>query len=365
MKKKLDFQKLRTISLYVLSGAALIALLFAGVLNKAYSSNTDLTSLDVNDTRISTDKLTELYVVADLSNALNLASAGDVAYNYVATSSLYEIGQASIGTGKLEKNITTDTSNFSRGVISYVVSEGETMEDIADKFGLTTDQIRWSNDLKTTDIEEGDTLYLTKNVSGIVYTVKEDDTLESIADTYGSTAEDIMHLNDIEVSGISEGMRIAIEGGTLPEEERPEYVAPTPVVRPTTTYYYTTVGASGSRLTLTVVNSSLWLSGPYASGQCTSYAWSMRPDLPGTLGNAYSWAANAAAAGFPVDHNPQPGDVFQSMEGYYGHVGYVVDVNDDGTILIREMNYNYRAGVVTESLISASAASSFNYIHYK
>ena len=132
MKKKLDFQKLRTISLYVLSGAALIALLFAGVLNKAYSSNTDLTSLDVNDTRISTDKLTELYVVADLSNALNLASAGDVAYNYVATSSLYEIGQASIGTGKLEKNITTDTSNFSRGVISYVVSEGETMEDIAD-----------------------------------------------------------------------------------------------------------------------------------------------------------------------------------------------------------------------------------------
>ena len=361
MKKKLDFQKLRIISLYVLSGALIVAALFAGILNKAHSSNVDLTSLDVNDAKISTDKLSELYVVADLSDALNLASAEDVAYNYVATSSLYNIGQTSIGSGKIEKNITTDTSKFSRGVISYTVSAGETMEDIAYKFGLSTDQIRWSNGLKTTSISEGDTLYLTKNISGIVYTVKADDTLESIANTYGSTVENIKHLNDIEVSGISEGMRIAIEGGTLPEKERPEYVPPAPVV--TTTYRYTTSGSGGARLTLTVIDGSLWLSTPYTSGQCTSYAWYMRQDLPGNLGNAYSWAANAAAAGFPVDNSPQAGDVFQTTSGYFGHVGYVVAVNDDGTILVRELNYNYRAGVLTESLISASAVSSFNYIH--
>ena len=361
MKKKIDFQKLRTISLYLLSGAAIVALIFAGALNKTHSSNVDLTSLDIHDTQISTDQLSELYVVADLSDALNLASAEDVAYNYVATSSLYNIGQTSIGTGKLEKNITTDTSNFSRGVISYVVSAGETMESIANKFGLTTDQIRWSNKLKTTAISEGDTLYLTKNISGIVYTVKAGDTLESIAEKYGSTAENIKHLNDIEISGVSEGMRIAIEGGTLPEKERPEYVPPAPV----TTYYYTTSGGGASRLTLTVINSSLWISGPYVSGQCTSYAWYMRQDLPGTLGNAAAWAANARAAGFPVDNNPQPGDIFQSASGWYGHVGYVVAVNGDGTILIREMNYNYRAGVVTESLISAATARGFNYIHHK
>lgn len=364
MKKKIDFQKLRTISLYLLSGAAIIAILFAGALNKTHSSNVDLTSLDVNDAQISTDKLSELYVVADLSDALNLASAEDVAYNYVAASSLYNIGQTSIGNGKLEKNITTDTSNFSRGVITYNVSAGETMESIASKFGLTTDQIRWSNKLKTTSISEGDVLYLTKNISGIVYTVKAGDTLDSIAEKYGSTVENIKHLNDIEISGITEGMRIAIEGGTLPETERPEYVPPAPV-RPTTTYYYTTAGAGGSRLTLTVIQTNLWLPGPYTSGQCTSYAWYMRQDLPSTLGNAYSWAANAAAAGFPVDHNPQPGDVFQNNSGYWGHVGYVVAVNPDGTILIREMNYNYRAGVLTESLVSAAAASSFNYIHYR
>lgn len=362
MKKKIDFQKLRTISLYVLSGALIIAGLFVGIINKTHSSTVDLTSLDVNDAKISTDKLSELYVVADLSDALNLASAEDVAYNYVATSSLYNIGQTSIGSGKIEKNITTDTSKFSRGVISYTVSAGETMETIANKFGLTTDQIRWSNGLKTTTISEGDMLYLAKNVSGIVYTVKSGDTLETIAEKYGSTAENIKHLNDIEISGVTEGMRIAIEGGTLPEKERPEYVPPAPVV---TTYYYTTSGSGGARLTLTVINSSLWLSTPYTSGQCTSYAWYMRQDLPSNLGNAYSWAANAAAAGFPVDNNPRAGDVFQTTSGYFGHVGYVVAVNPDGTILVRELNYNYRAGVLTESLISASAVHNFNYIHYR
>lgn len=363
MKKKINFQKIRTILIYLLTSAAILGVLFVGILDKRNNSNVDLTSLSVNDTKISTDQISELYVVADLSDALNLASATDVAYNYVATSALFNVGQTAIGSGKIEKNITTDTSNFSRGVITYTVSAGESMEDIANKFGLTTDQIRWSNKLKTTSISEGDTLYLTKNVSGIVYTVKEGDTLESIAEKYGSSAEDIKHLNDIEVSGISEGMRIAIEGGTLPEKERPEYVPPAPVTY--TTYAYTTSGSSASRLTLTVINSSLWLSGPYTSGQCTSYAWYMRQDLPGTLGNANTWAANAAAAGFPVDRNPQPGDIFQTSSGWYGHVGYVVAVNSDGTILIREMNFNYRAGVVTESLISASTVGNFLYIHHK
>ncbi len=364
MKKKIDFQKLRTILLYLLSGAAIIAILFVGMLDKSNKSNIDLTALSLSDTNISTDQISELYVVADLSDALNLASAEDVAYNYVATSALYAIGQTSSGSGKIEKNTIVDTSSFSRGVITYTVAEGEDMDAIAAKFGLTTDQIRWSNKLKNKSISAGDTLYLTKNVSGIVYTVKEGDTLESIAEKYGSTAENIKHLNDIEVSGISEGMRIAIEGGTLPEKERPEYVPPAPTY--TTTYYYTTSGNGASRLTLTVINSSLWISGPYTSGQCTSYAWYMRQDLPGTLGNASAWAANARAAGFDVRYgDPRPGDVFQTSSGWYGHVGYVVAVNDDGTILVREMNYNYRAGVVTESLISAGTARSFNYIGYR
>lgn len=367
MKKKLNIKKAIPTLSYILAGAVILAVVFFGTMDKTNTNSTlSLNAVSPEKSKISVDQISELYVVADLSNALNLASAEDVAYNYVTTTTIYNIGQSSAdgSTGGIDKPSIIDTSKFSTGVMTYTVQEGDTMDSIAAKFGLTTDQIRWSNKLKkVTDISAGDTLYLTKNISGIVYTVKEDDTLESIASTYGSTVEMIKHMNDLENSELSEGMRIAIEGGTLPEKERPEYVAP--VVYQPVTYSYTTYGGSGSRLTMEVIMTNFGAYGGYVWGQCTSYAWYMRQDLPRNLGNASSWAYNAAAAGFPVDHNPQPGDIFQTGAGWYGHVGYVEAVNPDGTIVISEANYNYYAGRITRSLVSASTAASFNYIHRK
>ena len=55
---------------------------------------------------------------------------------------MYDAGQTA--TGKLEKPSITNIT-VSRGVIEYVVAEGETMESIAAKYGISTDQIRWSN----------------------------------------------------------------------------------------------------------------------------------------------------------------------------------------------------------------------------
>lgn len=357
MKKKIDTDKLKRFALYFLAGAGILTLVFVGTLDKNNSSTTiSLSAFSDSGFGISSDQVSEAYLVADLSSALNLPSAEDAAYHYAATSSLYSIGQTS--EGKIEKGYTIDTSKFSRGVTTYVVNPGESMEWIATKFGLTTDQIRWSNGLKNTNLSAGATLYLTKNVSGIVYTVKSGDTLEGIASKYGSTVENIRHLNDIEVTGISEGMKIAIEGGSLPETERPEYVPPRPV------YTYSTYGNTGTRVNISVVIPNGFGSyGGYGWGQCTSWAWYNRQDLPGNLGNASSWAYNAAAAGFPVDHNPQAGDIFQHGGGWYGHVGYVESVNGDGSITITEANYNYYAGRVTRATIPANVVPSLNYIH--
>lgn len=357
MKKKIDFDKLKLVSLYILAGAAILALVFVGTLDKRDNETTLSISPNSSDFQVSTDQVSEMYVVADLSSALNLASAESAAYNYVATKSMYDSGQAS--TGKLEKTYKIDTAGLSQGVDTYIVVEGDTMDSIAYRFGLTTDQIRWSNKLKTKDISVGDTLYLTKNVSGIVYTVKADDSIESIAEKYGSTAERIKHLNNLELTGVSEGMKIAIEGGSLPEKERPEYVAPV------YTYSYTTYGSVGSRQNMTIVMEGFGAYGGYGWGQCTSWAWYNRQDLPTNLGNAYSWAANAAAQGFPVDHYPQPGDAFQHGGGWYGHVGYVEDVNADGSIVVTEANYAYHAGRITRATVDANTARTFNFIHRK
>ena len=348
---------------YIVASIAILALVFVGSLDKRSSEmNLSLDAFAENNYKISVDQLSELYVVADLSDALGLASASDVASNYVTTTSMYDAGQTS-ATGKIEKPNITSLA-ISRGVVEYVVVEGDTMESIAAKYGISTDQIRWSNGLKGTGVTVGDTLYVPSS-SGIVYTVKSADTLESIAEKYGSNVAEIVAANDLEVSGISEGMRILIKGGSLPETERPEYVAP--VVQTTQTYYYTYLGNSAERQNIEVIGWFYGLGGPYAGGQCTQWAWYMWQqngrEVPSNWGNASSWGRNAAAAGYQVDHIPAAGAIFQSSSGWYGHVGYVEAVNPDGSIVASEMNYGYTPWRAIRSTIPASSAAVLWYIH--
>lgn len=353
-KKKFDLKWLRKAYPYVLVSALVLAIVFFGSLDKQNRDvNLSLDAFAAEDYRISVDQLSELYVVADLSDALGLASASDVASNYVITTTMYESGQTS--TGKLEKPSLTDVDER-EWVIEYTVSDGESMESIANKYGISTDQIRWSNGLKTTDVSSGTVLYLPKE-PGIVYTVKSGDTVESIASTYGSNTEEITIFNDLDVSALSEGMKIFIKNGSLPEKERPEYVAP--VVRRTYAYSYTYLGDTSERQNIQVV-------GYYSigRGQCVDWASYMRPDLGGLrLGNANAWARNAAAHGYLVDRTPAAGTIFQTSSGWYGHVGYVEAVNEDGSITVTEMNYSYVPYRVIRAIIPANKVGNFYYIH--
>ena len=67
---------------YILVGAITIGVALLGSIDK---QNTDISlSLDTfaaNNYNVSVDQMSELYVVADLSDALGLASASDVASN--------------------------------------------------------------------------------------------------------------------------------------------------------------------------------------------------------------------------------------------------------------------------------------------
>ncbi|MBR3253268.1 LysM peptidoglycan-binding domain-containing protein [Candidatus Saccharibacteria bacterium] len=356
-KSKIDFKRLKKYLPYILVSLATLIIVGVGSIDKKTADiNLSLDTFGADEYKISVDQLSELYVVADLSDALGLASATDVASNYVIANTMYDAGQTS--TGKIEKPTITNIT-ASRGVIEYTVLDGEDADTIADKFGITSDQVRWSNGLKTINVAAGTVLYI-PSTPGIVYTVKDDDTISSIVDKYGSNASEIIALNDLEVSGISEGMRIIIKGGSLPETERPEYVAP--VVR-TYTYTYTYLGSTAMRENITTVGYFYNLGGPYGAGQCTQWAWYKRQDLPSNLGNAASWAYNAAAMGYVVDRTPSAGAIFQTGGGWYGHVGYVEAVNPDGSIVVSEMNYNYQPFRVVQSTVPANMVGNFNYIH--
>lgn len=360
-KKSTTWENIKHALPYIGAAAAVILTAVVGSIGKNQPGVTlNLDSFAKSDYDISVDQLSEMYVVADLSDTLGLASASDVASNYVVTTSMYDAGQTAMG--KLEKPSITNIA-VDRGIITYVVQDGDSMDSIAAKYGVTTDQIRWSNNLKTADVAPGNTL-LIPSVPGIVYTVKGGDSLESIAAKYGSTVAEITALNDLEVSGISEGAQIVIRNGSLPETERPEYVAPrraTTTYRSTYTYSY--LGNTSERQNITVLGRIYGLGGPYGAGQCTQWAWSKRRDIPSNLGNANTWAARAAAAGYTVNRTPSAGAIFQTSSGWYGHVGYVEEVNSDGSITVTEMNYNYSPYLVIRATIPAGSVGRFNYIH--
>ncbi len=348
---------------YLLIFAVIIAVAFLGSKDKSdFSDDTmSMQSIVSGNSQLSADRVGEFYIVAELAGSMNLASSGLTDVNYSSIVQLYQNGQVADDSGKLNKPVTVNVASISRGVIRYTVREGETLEYIAARYGLTPDQIRWSNGMSTTAVEPGKEL-LIPSVTGIVYKIKNGDNVDSLAERYGSTAEAIVAVNDLEKDReLKVDSVIVIPNGTLPETERPEYViarTPTALNSPSTAasgYQYSASYASGNR---------------YAYGWCTWYAWQWRHDnmpsnydLPSNLGNANTWAAAAAAAGFSVNRTPQRGDVFQTASGWAGHVGIVQSVNADGSIVISDMNGVAGWGRVGTKTVPASQVGMYTYIH--
>ncbi len=378
-KKKFDWDKIKGFLPYIIAGVLTLSIVFFGSLDKhSGENNLSLATFADENYDISVDQLSELYVVADLSDALGLASAPDVASNFVTTNTMYDAGQTTAG--KLEKPTFTNI-DASRGIIEYTVQEGEDINSIAAKFKVSADNIRWSNNLKTTDVNAGTILYI-PSVPGIIYTVKDGDSIESIVSKYGSNEEEIIAFNDLENSNISAGMRLIIKNGSLPENERPEYVAParrssrSSSSTRSTNYTYTYLGNSSARQNVTVIATGFYDSryaypnpNPGVPGWCTWYAWYWRATSPLSLGvlghegrNANTWHRNYAYRG--VGRTPRVGAVFQSPYGGggFGHVGVVVGMNGDGSIVVQEMNYAGRY-VVTQATIPADQTGNFNYIY--
>ena len=101
----------------------------------------------------------------------------------------------------------------------------------------------------------------------------------------------------------------------------------------------------------------------YTAGQCTWYVYDkVGGKISSTWGNANNWANAAASSGYTVNNTPKQGAIMQTSQGAFGHVAYVENVNNDGSVKVSEMNYNGGPGVVSTRTISASQAGAYNYI---
>ena len=234
-----------------------------------------------------------------------------------------------------------------KDIQTYVVQSGDTVASLAARFNVTSDSIRWSNNLSGNNLVVGAKLLIPPvGYSGIVYTVKAGDTLDSISIKYKADKNALIAANDAELSGIHTGEQIIIPGGQQPVQSYGGYYS----------------GYSG----FAWGSSAVYGYNGYDYGYCTWWVASRREQvgkpLPSNLGNASSWPYIGRLAGLAEGNTPRQYAAAVTSTAGEGHVVFVEAVNADGSIVISEMNHLGWA-VKDTAVIPASVASHYIYIY--
>ena len=107
-------------------------------------------------------------------------------------------------------------------IVTYEVQLGDTVSGMADKFGVSTDTIRWQNNLKSIDAIKPGQIVEILPVTGVMHKVKKGETVYSIADKYESNPQAIVDFpfntftND-ETFALAIGQELMVPDGVMPE----------------------------------------------------------------------------------------------------------------------------------------------------
>lgn len=314
------------------------------------------------------DQLVAANVAATIAERADLPIAPNVANLSQSLNAESALSQTDVNVINKPQIIQPMASN--RAIQQYTAKAGDTIPGIADNFKISAQSIKWSNNLDSDAVESGKVLNIPP-VEGILYTVKDGDSVDTIADKYKSDKTQIISYNDLELGGLATGRQIVLPGGSLPENERPGYVAPSTRNQSSTTGT-AVAGSTGVGVSRTLA--SISAGNRYAFGNCTSYAYERRVQLGLPVGsfwgNAATWASYASAAGLRVDGSPAPGSIMQNSGGYggYGHVAIVESVNPGVSVTISEMNgFRWGGGfnrIATGQIPwSEATGGGFRYIH--
>lgn len=253
------------------------------------------------------------------------------------------------------QTVVTDLKSR-QDIQSYVTVAGDSVGSIATKFNVTSDSIKWSNNLSTDAVNAGTTLTIPP-VNGIVYTVKAGDTPDTLATKYKASKEQIVAYNDAELYGLKVGDQIIIPGAQQP-------------VAPRAASYASGGGFSWG-------SSAVYGFNGYDYGFCTWYVANRRIEIgrpvPANLGNASTWDDRAPRAGIPTNKTPAYGAAVVTSQRGAGHVAFVERVDADG-IWISEMNSRGQRSIsdtspaggwnrVDYKFVPMATASTYNYIH--
>lgn len=319
-----------------------------------------------------TSKFAAVTPVRSTPNPLDPVSSSDIATTVAKMTSLPEttsvVNQAqsadvaatihSSEVGITEKPSVLGTALKSKAdIISYVTQAGDTISSLAQRFNVTSDSIRLSNNLTGDTVPPGKQLFISPISNGLVYTVKEGDTTDSLAQKFHANKDKIAAFNDAEVKGLTVGDHVVIPDGTvIPQSAIPTFAAVGTGFAFGGSAPIYSIGATG-----------------YDFGQCTYYAALRRSQMgspiPSNLGNAVTWVQLAQLAGLSTGNMPRKGAVIwtppsklSSYYARYGHVGFVEEVLPDGTVRVSDMNVK-GWDVVSSRTLTPELASEYTYIY--
>ena len=109
----------------------------------------------------------------------------------------------------MTRDVTENDKPSSAG-INYVVVKGDNLYTIANKYGVSVNDIKSLNNLKSNTLQIGQVLKIPGTESYTNYTVKKGDSLWKIANTYGVTVNDLVKTNNLSGTSLSVGQEILI-----------------------------------------------------------------------------------------------------------------------------------------------------------
>ncbi len=344
-KRKVVRYGLLSVNLSVLAAVSLLVTKVpqSNVAKRAQAANS-VVAMNPLDSLSSADIASQVATIADLPQVY------DVRNNADSVSIQQSAVPADTAVVSKPQVVATKLKSV-QDVQKYITVEGDTVSSIASTLGVSSDSIRWSNNLTGEEIGPNQELLLPPPGSnGIVYTVKAGDTIDGLAERFKTNKELFVTSNDLDVKGLNPGTRVFLPEGV---------VTPAPARLRTVSVSNGSIGGAG----FAFGNSAIYGRNGYAYGWCT---WGVANliSIPANWGNASTWARGARASGWTVSATPRPGSIAQRSYGYggLGHVALVTEVSEDGT-MIKYTDMNGIAGWgrygTTPNFVPASSFPSY------
>jgi murein DD-endopeptidase MepM/ murein hydrolase activator NlpD len=182
--------------------------------NLAKDSSEKQFALKVNAIAISFFVLFSLLPSFTNNNFLQSAQADFEAVDYYPTTS------QSLDSGfTMSPAISTESGDRARltTTIEVTLKAGETLSDIANKYGVSIKTLKDTNDIANPNVIKAGTKLTIIPVDGLLYQVKEKDTLAKIAKANKIEKVEIIKQNNLKSETIQVGQKLILPGAKKPE----------------------------------------------------------------------------------------------------------------------------------------------------